>query len=110
MKEELRILVDLDTELVRSPDGRVSLTSTFESEPGNKVCASLFISEPDEDPVRAIERLAKRAERFARVLRRERDGKTHLGESPLNKAEAHRLAHKLRDPKFYTARTKGGAL
>lgn len=41
--------------------------------------------------------------------------KTHLGESPLNKAEAHRLAHKLRDPKFYTARTKravnsGGAL
>ena len=32
--------------------------------------------------------------------------KTHLGESPLNKAEAHRLAHKLRDPKFYTARTK----
>ena len=23
--------------------------------------------------------------------------KTHLGESPLNKAEAHRLAHKLRD-------------
>ena len=32
-----------------------------------------------------------------------------------NKAEAHRLAHKLRDPKFYTARTKravnsGGAL
>jgi len=24
----------------------------------------------------------------------------------LNKAEAHRLAHKLRDPKFYTARTK----
>lgn len=41
--------------------------------------------------------------------------KTHLGEQPLNKAEAHRLAHKLRDPKFYTARTKravnsGGAL
>ena len=41
--------------------------------------------------------------------------KTHLGERPLNKAEAHRLAHKLRDPKFYTARTKravnsGGAL
>ena len=41
--------------------------------------------------------------------------KTHLGESPLNKAEAHRVAHKLRDPKFYTARTKravnsGGAL
>jgi ATP-dependent Lon protease len=34
--------------------------------------------------------------------------KTHLGESPLNKAEAHRLAHKLRDPKFYTARTKRG--
>lgn len=38
-----------------------------------------------------------------------------LGERPLNKAEAHRLAHKLRDPKFYTARTKravnsGGAL
>ena len=32
--------------------------------------------------------------------------KTHLGESPLNKAEAHRVAHKLRDPKFYTARTK----
>jgi hypothetical protein len=32
--------------------------------------------------------------------------KTHLGESPLNKAEAHRLAHKLRDPKIYTARTK----
>lgn len=32
--------------------------------------------------------------------------KTHLGEQPLNKAEAHRLAHKLRDPKFYTARTK----
>jgi len=32
--------------------------------------------------------------------------KTHLGESPLNKTEAHRLAHKLRDPKFYTARTK----
>ena len=32
--------------------------------------------------------------------------KTHLGGSPLNKAEAHRLAHKLRDPKFYTARTK----
>lgn len=32
--------------------------------------------------------------------------KTHLGESPLSKAEAHRLAHKLRDPKFYTARTK----
>ena len=32
--------------------------------------------------------------------------KTHLGESPMNKAEAHRLAHKLRDPKFYTARTK----
>lgn len=32
--------------------------------------------------------------------------KTHLGESPLNKAEAHRLAHKLRDPKFYSARTK----
>ena len=32
--------------------------------------------------------------------------KTHLGERPLNKAEAHRLAHKLRDPKFYTARTK----
>jgi hypothetical protein len=32
--------------------------------------------------------------------------KTHLGESPLNKAEAHMLAHKLRDPKFYTARTK----
>ena len=31
--------------------------------------------------------------------------KTHLGESPLNKAEAHRVAHKLRDPKFYTART-----
>ena len=30
----------------------------------------------------------------------------HIGESPLNKAEAHRLAHKLRDPKFYTARTK----
>jgi hypothetical protein len=28
------------------------------------------------------------------------------GEQPLNKAEAHRLAHKLRDPKFYTARTK----
>ena len=27
---------------------------------------------------------------------------THLGESPLNKTEAH----KLRDPKFYTARTK----
>ena len=26
--------------------------------------------------------------------------------APLNKAEAHRLAHKLRDPKFYTARTK----
>ncbi len=26
--------------------------------------------------------------------------------SPLSKAEAHRLAHKLRDPKFYTARTK----
>ena len=24
----------------------------------------------------------------------------------MNKAEAHRLAHKLRDPKFYTARTK----
>lgn len=41
--------------------------------------------------------------------------KTHLGESPLSKAEAHRLAHKLRDPKFYTARAKravnsGGAL
>jgi len=41
--------------------------------------------------------------------------KTHLGERPLNKAEAHRLDHKLRDPKFYTARTKravnsGGAL
>ena len=41
--------------------------------------------------------------------------KTRLGESPLNKAEAHRLAHKLRDPKFYTARTKravnsGGSL
>ena len=32
--------------------------------------------------------------------------KTHLGEQPLNKAEAHRLAHKLRDLKFYTARTK----
>jgi len=32
--------------------------------------------------------------------------KTHLGESPLNKAEAHRLAHKLRDPKFYSVRTK----
>lgn len=32
--------------------------------------------------------------------------KTHLGESTMNKAEAHRLAHKLRDPKFYTARTK----
>ena len=32
--------------------------------------------------------------------------KTHLGERPLNKAEAHRLAHELRDPKFYTARTK----
>ncbi len=32
--------------------------------------------------------------------------KTHFGERPLNKAEAHRLAHKLRDPKFYTARTK----
>ena len=32
--------------------------------------------------------------------------KTHLGESPLSKAEAHRLAHKLRDPKFYTSRTK----
>ena len=32
--------------------------------------------------------------------------KTHLGEQPLNKAEAHRLAHELRDPKFYTARTK----
>lgn len=32
--------------------------------------------------------------------------KTHIGEHPLNKAEAHRLAHKLRDPKFYTARTK----
>lgn len=32
--------------------------------------------------------------------------KTNLGEQPLNKAEAHRLAHKLRDPKFYTARTK----
>ena len=32
--------------------------------------------------------------------------KTHLGESPLNKAEAHRVAHKLRDPKFYSARTK----
>ena len=32
--------------------------------------------------------------------------KTHLGDQPLNKAEAHRLAHKLRDPKFYTARTK----
>ena len=32
--------------------------------------------------------------------------KTHLGEQPLNKAEAHRLAHQLRDPKFYTARTK----
>ena len=28
-----------------------------------------------------------------------------VGESPLNKAEAHRLAHKLRDPKFYTSRT-----
>lgn len=28
------------------------------------------------------------------------------GVEPLNKAEAHRLAHKLRDPKFYTARTK----
>ena len=26
--------------------------------------------------------------------------KTHLGESPLNKAEAHRLAHKLRGPRF----------
>ena len=26
--------------------------------------------------------------------------------APRNKAEAHRLAHKLRDPKFYTARTK----
>ena len=24
----------------------------------------------------------------------------------VNKAEAHRLAHKLRDPKFYTSRTK----
>ena len=32
--------------------------------------------------------------------------KTHLGESHLSKAEAHRLAHKLRDPKFYSARTK----
>ena len=32
--------------------------------------------------------------------------KTHIGESPLNKAEAHRVAHKLRDPKFYSARTK----
>ena len=32
--------------------------------------------------------------------------KTHLGERPLNKAEAHRVAHKLRDPKFYSARTK----
>ncbi len=32
--------------------------------------------------------------------------KTHLGESPLNKAEAHRLAHKLRDPKFFSARAK----
>ena len=32
--------------------------------------------------------------------------KTHLGERPLNKAEAHRLAHKLRDPKFYTARKR----
>lgn len=32
--------------------------------------------------------------------------KTHLGGQPLNKAEAHRLAHKLRYPKFYTARTK----
>ena len=29
--------------------------------------------------------------------------KTHLGERPLNKAEAHRVAHKLRDPKFYGA-------
>ncbi len=32
--------------------------------------------------------------------------KTHIGERPLNKAEAHRVAHKLRDPKFYSARTK----
>jgi hypothetical protein len=31
---------------------------------------------------------------------------TYLGGLPLNKAEAHRVAHKLRDPKFYTARTK----
>jgi hypothetical protein len=40
-----------------------------------------------------------------------------LGEVPTEffEGEAHRLAHKLRDPKFYTARTKravnsGGAL
>ena len=32
--------------------------------------------------------------------------KTHLGERPLSKSEAHRVAHKLRDPKFYSARTK----
>ena len=32
--------------------------------------------------------------------------KTHIGERPLNKAEAHRVAHKLRDPKFYSVRTK----
>jgi hypothetical protein len=32
--------------------------------------------------------------------------KTHLGERTFNKAEAHRVAHKLRDPKFYSVRTK----
>jgi hypothetical protein len=42
----------------------------------------------------------------ARSCRSTPTTKTHLGESPLSKAEAHRLAHKLRDPKFYTARTK----
>ena len=31
---------------------------------------------------------------------------SYPGKCRLNKAEAHRLAHKLRDPKFYTARTK----
>ena len=35
-----------------------------------------------------------------------RQGSARLGSAGPGKAEAHRLAHKLRDPKFYTARTK----
>lgn len=35
--------------------------------------------------------------------------KTHLGEQPLNKAGAHRVAHKLRDPRTKRAVNSGGA-